>query len=76
MNTVRLNITLPSDVAEMLSGVKNKSAYIADALLKVRKMEEKERWRRELEEAYRQSAQEDFECYKEWEPTLADGLDE
>ncbi len=32
MNTARLNITLPKEVAELLSGVKNKSSYIAEAI--------------------------------------------
>ena len=32
MNTARLNITLPGDVAKLLSGIKNKSAYIAEAI--------------------------------------------
>jgi len=32
MSTVRLNITLPLDVAEILKNVKNKSAFIAEAV--------------------------------------------
>lgn len=76
MNTVRLNITLPDEVAQMLSDVRNKSAYIAEAIVKVKKIEDKERLHNELEAAYRQSAQEDYECYKEWEHTMADGIDE
>jgi hypothetical protein len=28
----------------------------------------------QLEMAYKKAAQEDYECYKEWEDTLTDGL--
>jgi hypothetical protein len=52
MSTVRLNITLPEDVGEILSGVKNKSAYIADAIKEKRRMEEKEKMKRRLAAAY------------------------
>jgi hypothetical protein len=40
MNTVRMNITIPGDVGDILAEVKNKSAYIAEAV------REKKRWRR------------------------------
>jgi hypothetical protein len=42
MNTARLNITLPGDVVQILSGVKNKSAYIA-AAIKEKKNRKKKR---------------------------------
>lgn len=32
MNTVRVNITLPMEIAQMLRNVKNKSAFIAEAI--------------------------------------------
>ncbi|MBF0566143.1 MAG: hypothetical protein HQK89_12970 [Nitrospirae bacterium] len=76
MNTVRMNITLPYDVAQILSGVKNKSAYIADALTAKKEAEEKERSKKQLEMAYKQAALEDYECYKEWEDTVTDGISE
>lgn len=74
MNTARLNITLPGDVAKLLSGVKNKSAYIAEAIKEKKRLEEKERERKKLETAYKQAVKEDHETYKEWEDTLKDGL--
>ncbi len=76
MNTVRLNITLPGDVGEILAEVKNKSAYIAEAVREKRLLEEKKRLRQALAEAYKQAAAEDYEEYKEWEDALMDGIEE
>ena len=76
MNTARLNITLPGDVVQILSGVKNKSAYISAAIKEKKKSEEKEKMKKQLETAYKQVAREDYESYKEWEDTLKDGLEE
>ena len=76
MNTMRLNITLPGDVGDMLAKVKNKSAYIAEAVREKRQVEEKKRLRQELSAAYKEAAKEEYETHKEWEDTMADGLDE
>jgi len=76
MNTARLNITLPEDVAQLLSKVKNKSAYIAEAIREKKLLEEKVKMRKQLEAAYKLVAKEDYETYKEWEDTLKDGFDE
>ena len=76
MNTVRLNITLPSDAANILAGVKNKSAYIAEAIIEKKRLEEAGVKKKTLEAAYRQSAAEDYETCKEWEDTLKDGIDD
>jgi hypothetical protein len=76
MNTVRLNITLPGDVGEILAEVKNKSAYIAEAVREKRLLEEKKRLRQALAEAYKQAADEDYKEYKDWEDTLMDGIEE
>ncbi len=75
MNTARLNITLPGDVVKLLSGVKNKSAYIAEAIKEKKKIEEKERKRKKLETSYKLAAKENYETYKELEGTLKDGLE-
>ena len=74
MSTVRFNITLPEDVGEILAGVENKSAYIAEAIKEKKRMEEKEKMKKQLAAAYKQVAREDYEAYKEWEDTLGDGL--
>ena len=67
MNTVRMNITIPKDVAGVLAGVKNKSAYIAEAIREKKKNEERQRLRKELEAAYKESAKEDSLEYAELE---------
>ena len=74
MDTVRLNITLPKEVVQILSGVKNKSAYIAEAIKEKKRSEEEKKMKIQLEAAYKQSAKEDYESYKEWEDTLKDGI--
>ena len=76
MNTARLNITLPEDVAKLLWGIKNKSAYIAEAIKQKKMMEEKEKMKRTLEAAYKQAAQENYDTYLEWEDTIEDGLND
>ncbi len=76
MSTARMNITLPEDVARILSGVKNKSAYIAEAIKEKKRLEEKDKAGKKLEAAYKMAAKEDYEAYKEWEDTLKDGLED
>ena len=76
MSKTRFNISLPEDVAQILSTVKNKSAYIADAIKEKKLHEEKKRRRNKLEAAYKEAVNEDYELYKEWEDTLGDGLEE
>ena len=75
MKTARLNITMPEDVCEILKKVEDKSAYIADAVRTKKRLEDKAKARRLLEAAYKEAAKDDYETYKEWEPTLKDGLD-
>jgi hypothetical protein len=75
MNTVRLNITLPEEVGRILSKVKNKSAYIAEAIMEKKRMDDEEKMKIQLAAAYRQAAEEDYETYMEWEDTLNDGLE-
>ena len=76
MSKTRINILLPEDVAQILSTVKNKSAYIAEAIKDKKLHEKKKRLRNKLEVAYKEAVNEDYELYKEWENTLGDGLDE
>jgi hypothetical protein len=76
MNTSRLNITLPGDVVKILAAVKNKSAYIADAIKEKKRLDEAGEKTKKLEAAYRQAAAEDYETCKEWEDTLKDGIDD
>lgn len=75
MNThLRLNITLPKDLARRLRAKSNRSAFIAQALREKFDAEDAARREAALAEAYRQSAAEDLRIAKEWEPTLGDGL--
>ncbi len=75
MDTVRLNITLPVEIGESLRKIKNKSAFIAEAIREKQSAEEKNKFRKQLEAAYKEAAEEDYEVYKEWEDTLKDGLE-
>ena len=76
MNTARLNITLPEDAAKILSDVRNKSAYIAEAIRQKKMIEEKEKLKKKLESVYKLAAQEDYETYRDWEDTIQDGLED
>lgn len=75
MNThLRLNITLPKDLARRLRAKSNRSAFIAAALREKLDAEDAARREAELAAAYRESASEDLELLKEWDTALGDGL--
>ncbi|MDO8140673.1 MAG: hypothetical protein Q6358_04170 [Candidatus Brocadiales bacterium] len=76
MSKTKFSILLPAEVVQILSTVKNKSAYIAEAIREKKRNEEKKRLKRKLEAAYKEVAEEDYELYKEWEDTLGDGIEE
>ncbi len=75
MNTVRMNITLPVEVAEMLKKVKNKSSFIAEAIRERVKREEKDILIRELSEGYKVRQKEEKELSLDWDATVGDGID-
>ncbi len=75
MNTVRVNITLPIDIAEMLKNVKNKSSFIAEAIRERIEREEKANLIRELSEGYKVRKKEDKEICLEWDTTSGEGID-
>ncbi len=75
MNTVRVNITLPSEVVEMLKNVKNKSSFIAEAIRERVEREEKANLIKELSEGYKVREKEDKELSLEWDTTSGDGID-
>lgn len=75
MNTVRMNITLPYEIAKMLEKVKNKSGFIAEAIKERIEREEKANLIRELTEGYKTRKKEDKELSLEWDTTSGDGLD-
>ena len=72
---VRMNITLPDEVAEELGHVKNKSRFIAEAVHQKFQTEQRRRLEKELVEGYKAQAKEDKRIAEEWEATLGDGLE-
>jgi metal-responsive CopG/Arc/MetJ family transcriptional regulator len=75
MNTVRINITLPLEIAEILKNVKNKSSFIAEAVRERIEREEKANLIKELSEGYKVRKKEDTEISLEWDTTSGDGID-
>ncbi len=75
MNTVRVNITLPLEIAEMLKNVKNKSAFIAEAIRERVEKEEKAHLIKELSEGYKVRKKEEKELSLDWDTTSGDGID-
>lgn len=66
---VRLNITMPDDVAHELVHVRNKSRFIADAVREKIERDKKMRVEQMMIEGYRESYQEDRDINREWETT-------
>jgi len=75
MNTVRVNITLPLEIAELLKDVQNKSGFIAEAIRERIEKERKAYLIRELAEGYKVRKLEDKELVDEWDTTSGDGID-
>jgi metal-responsive CopG/Arc/MetJ family transcriptional regulator len=74
MNTVRVNITLPSEITEMLKDVNNKSGFIAEAIRDRIEREKKAYLIRELTEGYKASKREDKQLTEDWDATSGDGI--
>ncbi len=71
---VRLNITMPEEVAEKLRHIANKSQFIAQAVREKFSREKRRELERLLAESYQKAAQEDMRANRDWEnPTLTDG---
>jgi predicted DNA-binding protein len=75
MNTVRVNITLPLEIVELLKDVKNKSSFIAEAIRERIEKERKAYLIRELAEGYKVRKIEDKVLADEWDMTSGDGID-
>jgi len=75
MNTVRTNITLPFQIADMLKNVKNKSSFIAEAIREKIEKEEKAWLIKELTEGYKTRKSEDKQLSHEWDTATGDGID-
>ena len=75
MNTVRINITLPLEIAEMLKNVKNKSSFISEAIRERIERENRTNLIRELSEGYKIRKKEEKEISLDWDTTSGDGID-
>ena len=67
MHMIRLNITLPDEIAKRLSKEGNKSRLIADALREKFAREKKKELDRLMLEGYKTSCQQDRKLISEWE---------
>jgi metal-responsive CopG/Arc/MetJ family transcriptional regulator len=79
MGTVRLNITLPENLAHQLDklvGPRKKSRFITETLKKRIDEIENEQIQKLLEEGYKERKAESLALTKEYEPTDLEGWDE
>lgn len=70
MKTLKLNFTIPEDIAEALKtrvGKRKRSAFVAAAVLEKLKELEEEHLRQSLVEGYQARQTEDAEINQEWE---------
>ncbi len=74
MNTKRFNITLPLDVANDIQDIKNKSAFISNAIKEYSEKEKKQKLAKLLQEGYIATKNEDKKITAEWEHTISDGI--
>ena len=79
MNAVRLNITLPEELARQLdnlAGPRNKSRFIAETLRQRIERIRNEQLQMFLEEGYKSARQESLDLSKEFELADLEGWDE
>ena len=79
MSTVRLNITIPEELARQLdnlAGSRKKSQFITESLQQRIENIQKEEMQRILEEGYRAGKQESLAMAREFEPVDLEGWDE
>ena len=79
MNAVRLNITLPEELArklDKLAGSRNKSRFIAESLRQRIEEIQNEQLQELLEEGYKSARQESINLAKEFEFVDLEGWDE
>jgi len=79
MNTIRLNVTLPKELAQQLdslAGPKKKSLFIAETLRQRIEKIQNEQLQILLEEGYKSTKQESLAIAKEFEPIDLQGWDE
>jgi metal-responsive CopG/Arc/MetJ family transcriptional regulator len=79
MGSVRMNVTLPEDVAETLKelgGKRGQSAFISESIRHYSEKIRKEHMHKELRAQYQEASKEDSDLLKDFDPTLADGLED
>ena len=79
MNTVRLNVTLPEELARQLdnlAGTRKKSRFIAETLRQRIEKIQNEQLQTLLEEGYKAARQESLNITKEFERVDLEGWDE
>ncbi len=78
MSAVRMNITLPEDVVELLkdhAGPREQSSFIAESIRMRSEQLKKENLILELKSQYQEASKEALEITKEFEHTLTDGIE-
>ena len=79
MNMVRMNITIPEDLARQLDklvGPRKKSHFITETLKERVKKIEEDKLQKMLEEGYKTRKEESLSIAKEFEPVDLEGWDE
>ncbi|MBN1901745.1 hypothetical protein JW926_10520 [Candidatus Sumerlaeota bacterium] len=69
----RLNITLPDEIAQILSTKQNKSRFIAEALKEKMEREKRDHINRLLFEGYKATAKENADIDDDWANTELEG---
>ena len=78
MSAVRMNITLPEDVIELLkehAGPREQSSFIAESVRMRAEQIKKQTLLLELKAQYQEAAGEALEINSEFETTMTDGID-
>ena len=79
MSAIRMNVTLPEDIAETLkelAGPRGQSSFVAESIRYYAKRIKRQRLKKELEEGYKATAQEDRELNAVFDSALMDGLED
>ncbi len=73
-NTMRFNITLPTDIGLKIKSKPNRSALIAESLREKFDREEKDKLDSILLTSYAEAVSEDKEVSRDWDATSGDNL--
>ncbi len=79
MGTIRMNVTLPEDVAETLKelgGPRGQSSFVANSIRFYARNLRRKRMQAELKAQYQEVNEEDVELSKDFEGTSSDGIED